>query len=102
MWILPEPIAFEWDKGNTDKNLHKHNVTIQEAEEMFVIEPFVARKDDHHSVAKEERFQALGKTRSGRKLFTAFTIRQSKIRVISIRDMTTREEQAYEKHQKNS
>ncbi len=98
MQILPEFEGFDWDKGNLDKNLKKHNVTTQEAEELFTSTPLVARRDDHHSSTAEERIQALGKTKAGRKLFIAFTLREHKIRVISIRDMTPQEEQAYERH----
>ncbi|HUB93807.1 MAG TPA: hypothetical protein VMB52_04865 [Verrucomicrobiae bacterium] len=39
MRILPDPLAFQWDFGNIDKNIKKHNVTVQETEELFVSEP---------------------------------------------------------------
>jgi uncharacterized DUF497 family protein len=102
MRILPEPIAFQWDGGNIDKNLKKHNVTIQEAEETFASDPFITVADLTHSTKTEKRFQALGKTKTGRKLFIAFTIRDKKIRVISIRDMKKKEKQAYEQLEKHS
>jgi len=102
MRIMPQPIAFQWDTGNVDKNLKKHNVTPQEAEETFASEPFVTVEDIKHSTKSETRFQALGKTKTGRKLFIAFTIRDEKIRVISIRDMKKKEKQAYEQLEKNS
>lgn len=102
MNIFPEPIGFVWDKGNIDKNLKKHNVTTQEAEELFSSEPLVSRQDLRHGIGAEVRFQALGKTRTGRKLFVAFTIREGYVRVISIRDMTINEEQAYERIETNS
>jgi uncharacterized DUF497 family protein len=102
MRILPEPIAFQWDSGNVDKNLKKHNVTIQEAEETFASEPFITVEDIAHSTKVEKRFQALGKTKTGRKVFVAFTIREKKIRVISIRDMKKKEKQAYERLEKSS
>lgn len=102
MRILPEPKAFQWDGGNNDKNLKKHNVTVQEAEEAFAGEPFITPADEAHSSKTEKRFQALGKTRTGWKLFVAFTIRDKKIRVISIRDMKKKERQAYEQIEKNS
>ena len=69
---------------------------------MFATEPFVARDDLRHSTANQTRFQALGKTKTGRKLFVAFTIVDTKIRVISIQDMTPKEEVAYEKLERNS
>ena len=98
MQILPEFEGFDWDKGNLEKNLRKHHVAAQEAEELFANEPLIARRDDHHSTNSEERMQALGRTKAGRLLFIAFTLRNHKIRVISIRDMTPQEEKAYERH----
>ncbi len=102
MHILPEPTAFEWDKGNIGKNSAKHNVTPQEAEEIFSNEPLVLARDPEHSTVKGRRYFALGHTKSGRKLFAAFMIRSKKIRIISVRDMTEAEEDAYEDFEKNS
>jgi uncharacterized DUF497 family protein len=102
MRIFPDPIIFEWDKGNIKKNYEKHGVTNQEAEELFSNEPFIISEDTKHSVKNEQRFQALGKTKSGRKLFLSFTVRINKIRVISIRDMNKKEEVIYEAIEKNS
>ncbi|MFA5945783.1 MAG: BrnT family toxin [Patescibacteria group bacterium] len=45
----------------------------------------------------EPRWYALGKTNEGRLLFLAFTIRHEKIRIISARDMSKHERQAYAK-----
>jgi uncharacterized protein len=94
--ILPEPVYFEWDKGNSDKNWIKHQVSKQEIEEIFTNEPLLVYEDTKHS-QKELRFQALGQTDDGRKLFLSLTIRGDKIRVISARDMNKREEVTYEK-----
>ena len=102
MKIIPESLAFDWDKGNIAKNLNKHKVTVQESEEIFTNEPFILAEDVEHSTSKEQRFEALGRIRSDRKLFVSFTIRKSKVRVISIRDMSKREEVAYESIKKNS
>ncbi len=95
MRIVPEPTGFLWDPGNFDKNLIKHGVTRQEAEELFTHQPFTFSPDTGHSTSREQRFQALGQTSSGRTLFVAYTVRNNKIRVISVRDMSKREEQAY-------
>ncbi len=102
MQILPEFEGFIWDWADLEKNLIKHKVTAQEAEELFANEPFVIRRDDHHSNQHEVRLQALGKTKAGLKLFTAFTMRDHKLRVISVRDMTPREEQAYARIERTS
>jgi uncharacterized DUF497 family protein len=102
MRILPQPITFQWDEGNIRKNAAKHNVTIQEAEETFTNDPFITADDLVHSTDMEQRFQGLGRTKTDRKLFVAFTIRDKKIRVISIRDMKQKERKAYEDYEANS
>lgn len=94
MKILPEPVVFEWDKGNIDKNFISHSVTNKEAEEVFSNKPLIW-EDIKHSTA-EKRFQALGKTDKGRLLFISFTIRNEKIRVISVRDMNKKEVKIHE------
>lgn len=96
MRILPDPILFDWDKGNVEKNWIKHKVSKQEVEEVFGNEPLLVYEDVKHS-HNELRFQALGQTDDGRKLFLSLTIRGEKIRVISTRDMNKKEELTYEK-----
>ena len=101
MRVFPEPIAFQWDKGNISKNAEKHNVTIQEAEEVFINDPFIISEDIKHS-SEEQRFYGLGQTKTNRKLFVAFTVRDNKLRVISIRDMKKKERGVYEQLEENS
>lgn len=93
---LPKPVAFEWNKGNIDKNLKKHNVTNKEAEEVFSDKRIKTFENIKHS-QKEERFTVLGITEKGRKLYLSFTIRGQKIRVISARDQSKKERRLYEK-----
>lgn len=95
MKILKKPLEFEWDKGNIGKN-KKHNVADKEAEEVFFDEKKVIYKDIFHS-QKEERFIILGKTKKERLLYTVFTIRGKKIRIISARDINKKEVRLYEK-----
>ncbi len=97
MIVIPEPLSFDWDSGNIDKNLEKHQVSCQEAEEVFVNEPLIITEDLLHST-KEKRYLGLGKSNSLRFLFLSFTIRNQKIRIISIRDMSQKEKKDYEKH----
>jgi uncharacterized DUF497 family protein len=91
---LEECIGFHWDDGNQGKNWEKHQVFDGEAEEIFFNDPFVAGADPTHST-KERRYFALGQTDARRYLFVAFTIRKQLIRVISAREMTTRERRRY-------
>ena len=85
---------FEWDKGNTGKN-QKHKVNDQEAEEVFLDENKKIFKDKLHS-GGEERFRVVGKTKKGRLLFVAFTMRKGKIRIISARNINKKEVYLYE------
>jgi hypothetical protein len=50
----------------------------------------------------EKRFYALGRTDSKRALFIAFTIRNNLVRVISARDMSSREREVYNNEQANT
>lgn len=93
---LPSPIAFEWDKGNFDKNLVKHEVTNKETEEVFFDRYIKIFEDIKHS-QKEKRFTALGATDKNRKLYLNFTIRNQKIRIISARNQSKKERRLYEK-----
>lgn len=89
--------GFEWDKGNARKN-EKHGVTMTEAEQVFFNAPLLIVEDPRHSTT-EARFHALGKTNPGRLLHITFTLRKAntKIRVISARDMHRKERDIYEK-----
>jgi len=94
--ILPKVVAFEWDKGNIDKNLKKHDVSNQEAEEVFFNKPIVFSEDRKHSTT-EKRYMLWGKTNTNRNLTIFFTIRNNRVRVISARDMHKKERGEYEK-----
>ncbi|MSQ62240.1 MAG: BrnT family toxin [Betaproteobacteria bacterium] len=88
--------GFDWDRGNTLKN-DKHGVTMLEAEQMFFVAPLVVTPDEQHS-RTESRYRALGQTLLERKLAVIFTLRadNSRIRVISARDMHRKERTVYE------
>lgn len=97
---LPEPISFQWDKGNQSKSLEKHGITNQEAEEAFFGEKLIA-PDQRHS-GTEQRFGMLGKTSSGNILFIVFTLRKQHIRIISARKADKKEREIYEKSTKKT
>jgi hypothetical protein len=90
--------GFQWDEGNTNKNLYKHNVENWECEQMYFNEPLIILDDLKHSYA-EKRWAAFGKTDAGRRLTVIFTKRDSLIRVISARDMKRKERMFYEKNE---
>lgn len=94
---LASATGFDWDDGNATKNWEKHRVSIAECEQVFFNAPLIAAVDAGHS-AREARFYVLGQTDGGRHLFVAFTLRGTRIRPISIRDMSRRERTEYARH----
>ena len=93
--------GFDWDESNSQKNWDRHGVTPEEAEDIFFHDPLVVRSDVRHS-GSERRYFALGQTGAERRLFVAFTVRRSRIRVISVRDMNRKETAIYAKHEKEA
>ena len=93
--------GFQWDIGNIDKNLIKHNVSNTECEEVFFNKPLIINLDENH-LKEEVRYYILGKTNEDRKLFLVFTTRNSLIRVISARDMNKKERTVYDYEKKDS
>ena len=88
-------VGFDWDQGNALKSNQKHGVSCREVEELFQNSPLLVLSDPQHS-KEEERFHALGRTEEGRLLHIAFTVRDTKLRVISARPMSRKERNAYE------
>jgi uncharacterized DUF497 family protein len=88
--------GFDWGDGNRAKSATKHGVSSAEAEQVFFNRPLIVVDDTRHSDA-ENRFHALGRTDSGRRLHVTFTLRRSGtvLRVISARDMHRKERAAY-------
>lgn len=95
--LLLNAEGFEWDKGNIDKNWGRHKVHYLECEEIFFNEPLFITPDEKHS-QKEQRFRALGQTKSGKLLTIVFTVRGDGklLRVISARNMNVKERRLYE------
>ena len=88
-------MEFEWDPAKARDNEAKHNVTFLEATEAFADPLSSTAQDPDHSL-EEERFVIFGKTLRDRHLVVAFTERGGRLRIISARQMTRREREAYE------
>lgn len=90
-------VVFDWDKGNENKNVTKHQVENSETEEVFFNDP-VIMPDRTHSVI-EERYFAFGITDKKRLLIITFTVRgenKEKVRPIMARDQNKREREYYD------
>lgn len=90
-------IKFEWDHGNNQKSQSKHGVSMSEAEEIFFDDNKQEYPDPTHS-KKEVRKIVVGSTKEKRLLFVIYTIRNNKIRIVSVRDLNkNKEKDLYEK-----
>ncbi len=87
--------GFEWDDGNQHKSVHKHRVSIEETEQIFLNQSLFVYEDIAHSKT-EQRYRVLGKTNTGRLLHASFTLRSNLIRIISARPMNKKEREFYE------
>ena len=96
-WLFEiDNFEFDWDQGNSSKNLQKHKITLESAERFFRNkECLVPLGIQTLPKANEPRFGALGMDLNGNKLSVCFTIREGHIRVISIRVMSLKERSMY-------
>ena len=92
---LSKITGFEWDRGNFGKSYDKHGITPNEAEEVFIDENIWFQDGVNHS-QEEDRFTVIGKTNQEHILFVAFTVRGTKIRIISARRANIKERRKYE------
>jgi uncharacterized DUF497 family protein len=99
---MPEEIAKViveclWLDKFVDKIIKKHNVSPEEVEEVFSMDPTIRRLEGGH-VKGEDLFIAFGRTDSGRYLSVLFVLKKGKrALVISARDMTKGERKKYGK-----
>ena len=93
MELFKNPLEFEWDRGNHEKNLIKRGVTTAECEEAFFDPHKRVLKEVLHvgSAGHEKRYILIGRNKADRTLYIVFTIRGSRIRVISARDLNRKE-----------
>lgn len=90
-------IIFDWDQWNLQKNETKHGVASEEAESVFMDPHHCVFEDMKHSTANEKRLVLYGRGLLHRILMVGFTIRKSKIRIITARPASHKERDVYEK-----
>jgi hypothetical protein len=88
-------MKFEWDDDKAVTNLSKHGVSFDEAKKVFDDPLYVDFYDPDHS-DDEERYLIVGKSNQGRLLIISYTERKNSIRIISAREVTRSEREAYE------
>jgi uncharacterized DUF497 family protein len=88
-------LDFEWDLAKAAANLRKHGVSFNDAATVFGDTLSVTVHDPDHS-EDEDRFVAVGTSASGRALIVSYTDRGGVMRLISARQLTRSEQEAYE------
>jgi uncharacterized DUF497 family protein len=83
-----------WDTRKAAKNFRKHRVAFEEAETVFDDPMFITVVDDEHSL-DEERYITIGQSSQHRLLIVAHTDRDGRVRIISAREATKKEERFY-------
>ena len=88
-------MKYEWDENKAVKNLAKHGVSFAEAKTIFDDPLYVDFYDQDHS-EDEERYLIVGESNRGRLLIVSYTERRESIWIISAREVTQSEREAYE------
>jgi uncharacterized DUF497 family protein len=86
-WRRPR---FEWDEAN-EEHILRHDVYPEEAEQVFANDrPVIRRAGD--------RYEVMGRDDAGRYLFVVCVMRRDRVRVITARPMTRKEQRFYDRH----
>ncbi|MFQ5799446.1 MAG: BrnT family toxin [Bacteroidota bacterium] len=93
------PVEFEWDPKKAAKNLRKHRVSFNEAATVFGDLLGTTVPDPDHSLA-EDRYITVGVSSRRRLVMVAHTEHGERIRIISARELTRAEREAYEEETK--
>ncbi len=88
-------MQFEWDSTKATANLSKHGVSFDEAKTVFDDPLYVDFYDPDHSDG-ENGYIIIGQSQQGRLLMVSYTERNDTIRIISSREVTATEREAYE------
>ncbi len=86
---------FEWDEEKAAGNYEKHGVSFTDAATVFDDPLYVDFYDPDHS-SEESRYLIIGMSREGRLLIVSYTERDDVVRLISAREVTSTERNAYE------
>jgi uncharacterized DUF497 family protein len=88
-------MKFEWDENKAAKNLSKHQVSFDEAKTVFDDPLYIDFYDPDHS-EDEDRYLIVGQSTQGRLLIVSYTERGNSVRLISAREVTSKERRVYE------
>ncbi len=90
-----EKLEFEWNPEKAAKNLRVHKISFDEAATVFSDPLSKTVYDPSHSL-DEDRYITIGTSYRSRALMLAHTERNNRIRIISARELTSKERHDYE------
>jgi len=85
--------AFEWDDTKAAANVVDHGISFESARAVF-LDPFALDSLDERTDYGEDRYTIIGMA-AGRLVFVAYTLRGSRIRLISARGAEPVERRLY-------
>lgn len=86
---------FEWDEQKEQSNIRKHGIAFSTATTVFD-DPFMVELfDESHSTLNELRYKAIGRAGGTLTVLTVIYTERQRIRIISARLATRREEEDY-------
>ena len=88
-------IDFDWDPAKEKKNRKKHRVGFSEAATVFSDALGITVYDPDHSI-DEDRYITIGMSAERRLLMVSHTDPHEQVRIISARELTHAEREAYE------
>jgi hypothetical protein len=88
-------IDFEWDIAKAKANLRKHRVAFSEATTVLRNKVSITIHDPDHSF-DEDRYITITASIANRLLMVSHTDRGDRTRIISARELTRKEREAYE------
>ena len=88
-------MTYEWDPAKAQANVKKHRVTFEEAASVFLDPSALTFLDPDHS-DEEDREITIGRSARQRVLFVAHAPRDGRLRIISARKASRKEQKRYE------
>jgi uncharacterized DUF497 family protein len=89
-------VVYEWNAAKAKTNIQKHDVSFDEAATVF-LDPLAWTFPDPDHSGGEEREITIGYTARHQVVFVAHCQRGNRVRIISARKATRREQRQYEK-----
>src|SRR5262249_12732351 len=87
-------LKFEWHDDKAEVNWRNHGVSFELAKTVFR-DPFAIERIDDREDYGEDRFVIIGRADGDVLLFVVYTEREERIRLISARRVTQREQEGY-------